>query len=63
MSRNDLRNAYPFHAQPAVSRGYRPRPAKGETFGSVLVGIFMWGTIFAAGVGTALPILKWLSLV
>lgn len=60
MSRQALRNAYPFHNQPAVSYGYRPQPAKRETLGSILVGIFLWGTIIAAGVATALPIIKWL---
>lgn len=59
MTRQALRNAYPFHSSPAVSRGYRPQPVQGETLGSVLVGLFMWGTIIAAGVAVALPILDW----
>lgn len=60
MTRQALRNAYPFHNAPQVTRGYRPAPAKGETFGSVLVGVFTWGIIIVAAVATALPILKWL---
>jgi hypothetical protein len=61
MTRQVLRNTYPFHNAPQVTRGYRPPPVRGETFSSILAGIVMWGVIIAAAVTTALPILKWLS--
>jgi uncharacterized protein (DUF2062 family) len=59
MSRNELRNRTPFHGHQAhFSQGYRP-VVKPATFGSVMVGICMYGVIMLAFVGTALPIVKW----
>ena len=58
MNRQALRNNYPFHSQPTVSRGFTP-PKQPETLGSVLAGIVMYGTMIAAGFAIALPLIRW----
>lgn len=57
MSRNELRNRRPAFTC-GYGQGYTPAP-QAETLGSVLVGVFMWGVIIAAGVATALPVVSW----